>query len=339
MENRTSTRAKAPLSARQLTGSVDRLDLLQTLVTIVESGNLSSAAKALGTTQPTVSRRLQQLERSLGCVLLSRSTHKMALTEEGDRCYQRAKEILAGWSTFEADFGGGDVEPGGLLRIVAPHAFGQQLLGGVLAEYLTRYPKVSVEWLLSDVTPDFIAEGLDCAILVGEVRDPLNVAVRLAEVPRIVVASPALIKGREAKLGVRDLASLPWLSLKTFYQKEVELYPQGGGDRYRFPIRPRFSTDNLYALRDAAKRGLGAAIVSAWIVAGDLANHELVRLVPEWSAPPLPLHIVYPYARFYPPKLKRFVETLRELVSIALGDTVKLANAEKRGKAGSRVYK
>lgn len=303
-------------------GSSDRLELLQTLVAIVEGGSLSAAALALGTTQPTVSRRLQLLERSLGRLLLKRTTHKMALSEDGERCYQRAKEILAGWTAFEAAFSEGAGEPEGLLRVVVPHAFGQQLLVGVLAEYLRRYPKVSVEWLLRDAAPDFVADGVDCAVLVGEALDPLNVAVRLAEVPRIVVAAPELFAGRSPKPKVSELAELPWLSLKTYYRKELELRNAESGELARVSFNPRFLTDNLYALRDAAKRGLGVAVLSAWLVADDLADKSLVQLVPDWTAPPLPVHVLYPYARFYPPKLKRFVETLRELIGEALGASV-----------------
>lgn len=303
-------------------GGADRLELLQTLVAIVESGSLSAAAVTLGTTQPTVSRRLQQLERALGRGLLNRSTHRLALSEDGERCYLRAKEILAGWSAFAADFAGGAGEPEGLLRVVVPHAFGQQLLLGVLSEYLRRYPKVSVEWSLRDAPPDFIADGVDCAVLVGEASDPLNVAVRLADVPRIVVAAPSLLAGRSAKPEVRELSKLPWLSFDPHYHKDIELRCLKTGESLRLSIKPRFSTDNLFALREAARRGLGAAVVSSWVAAEDLADKTLTRLAPDWAAPSLPLHVLYPYARFYPAKLTRFVETLRELVGAALGGTV-----------------
>ena len=171
--------------------TADRFELMETFVRIVDAGNLSAAAAQLGTTQPTVSRRLQALERSLGVRLLRRSTHSMTLTEDGQRCLERARELLADWHAFEADLRGAGDEPEGTLRVIAPHAFGQQQLVAPLAEYLARYPRVNVEWLLHDRRPDFIAEGIDCAIQVGQVDDQAAVAIKLAEVPRIVVAAPA----------------------------------------------------------------------------------------------------------------------------------------------------
>ena len=84
----------------------DRIELMQTFVRIVEAGSLSAAAKQLGTSQPTVSRRLQALERSLGIKLLQRSTHVMKLTEDGERCFAHAKALLDDWRAMEDDLRG-----------------------------------------------------------------------------------------------------------------------------------------------------------------------------------------------------------------------------------------
>ncbi|MEP6504240.1 MAG: LysR family transcriptional regulator [Betaproteobacteria bacterium] len=294
------------------TATADRFELMETFVRIVDAGNLSAAAAQLGTTQPTVSRRLQALERSLGVRLLRRSTHSMTLTEDGQRCLERARELIANWHAFEADLRGVGDEPEGALRVVAPHAFGQQQLVLPLAQYLARYPRVDVEWLLHDRRPDFIVEGIDCAIQVGEVDDQSAVAIKLAEVPRIVVAAPALFAHQSAPREPADLAALPWLSLRPYYRNEIALANVADGRESRFAIRPRMSTDSLYALRTAALAGVGAAIVSAWIVADDLAQGRLQHVAPQWRAAPLPVYLVYPKARFYPARLRRFLDVMRE---------------------------
>lgn len=309
------------------TASPDRLALMQTFVTIVEAGSLSSAAAQLGTTQPTVSRRLQTLERVLGLALLQRSTHSMKLTVDGERCFERAKELLASWQAFESDLRGDGDEPEGTLRVLAPHAFGQQQLVGPLADYLRRYPRVSVEWLLRDGTPNFIAEGIDCAIQVGEVSDPSVVAIRLSEVPRIVVAAPSVLGGAAPPTHASQLAGLPWLALRTFYRNEIALTHAGSGERCRFEIRPRLSTDSLYALRSAALLGLGVCVASSWLLTEDLARQRLVQLTPQWQASPLPIHLVYPHARFYPARLRRFVELIRQAMPAVMGSVEPAAQA------------
>jgi DNA-binding transcriptional LysR family regulator len=287
-------------------------------VRIVEAGSLSAAASQMGATQPTVSRRLQALERLLGLRLLRRSTHAMKLTEDGERCLERAREILANWDAFDADLRGADKEPEGTLRVVVPHAFGQELLVGPLADYLRSHQRVSVEWLLHDRRPDFVAEGVDCAIHVGEVSDPLVIAQKLAEVPRIAVASPSVIAGMEMPADASMLADLPWLALRTYYQTEILLTHSSSGKALRLPISPRMSTDSLYALRSAAVLGLGVCVGSSWLFADDLAQGRLIQLVPDWQAAPLPVYLTYPHARFYPAKLRRFLETMRTAVPTAM---------------------
>lgn len=299
--------------------AIDRLELMQTFVRIVEAGNLSAAAEQLRTSQPTVSRRLQALERSLGLKLLTRSTHVMKLTEEGERCFAQARELLEGWSAMEAELRGTRHEARGTLRVLVPHAFGQDQLVAPLAEYLQRCPGVSVEWLLHDRRPDFIAEGIDCAIQVGTVEDPSVVALRLAEVPRFVVAAPRLWGKGARPRRAEQLHALPWLALRTFYRDEVALTHRQHGETHRFAIRPRLSTDSLYALRSAALAGLGACIASAWIVSGDLEQRRLVHLAPDWQAAPLPVFLVYPQARYYPARLRLFIELVRARVPKLVG--------------------
>jgi DNA-binding transcriptional LysR family regulator len=296
------------------------MQLMETFVRIVEAGSLSAAAAQMHSTQPTISRRLQALERSLGVRLLQRSTHVMRMTVDGERCFERAKELLANWASFEADLRGAGEAPEGTLRVVAPHAFGQEKFVGPLAEFLRGHPRVNVEWLLQDEVRDFIAAGIDCAIQVGEPTDPAVVAIKLAEVPRIVVAAPSVLGGGAVPDEAADLIALPWLALRTYYRNEVALTHDVTGETHRVAIRPRVSTDSLYALRSAALLGLGACVGSAWLLADDLAQGHLLHLAPHWRAAPLPVYLTYPQARFYPSRLLRFVALMRERMPAAIGN-------------------
>jgi DNA-binding transcriptional LysR family regulator len=292
----------------------DRLDLMQTFVRIVEAGSLSSAAQQLGTSQPTVSRRLQQLERLLGQRLIQRSTHAMKLTQEGERCYRHAQGLLEQWQAVEADLRGVQGDLRGQLRVLVPSVFGQQQLLPPLVNLLSRFPALSVEWLLQDRMPDFTAEGVDCAVRIGPVHEPGLVAIRLAELPRIVVAAPSVLGGGPVPQHPADLAGLPWLALQTFYRQEVVLQHAVQGTVHRFGIEARLSTDHLHALCNAALAGLGACIASTWAVAGALADGRLVQLAPQWTAESLPISLVHPPGRFQPTRLRAFIDTMREHV-------------------------
>jgi len=287
---------------------------MRTFIRIVESGSLSAAARQLDTTQATVSRRLQSLETLLGVRLLLRTTHAMKLTDDGERCYHHARRVIDSWLALEDEVGQAEDEPVGILRVRAPHAFGQEQLLPPLMQFLTRYPQLSIEWKLNDRSVDFLSDDIDCAIRVGAEVDPATVSVLLAEVPRSVVASPALLAQFAAPVHPDDLSALPWVALSTFYHQHIELFKRGEKEPTRVAISPRLSTDSLYVARNTALMGLGIAAVSSWTVEEDIREGRLVHLLPDWQPAPLPVHLVYPWSRYYPARLRRFLEMMREIM-------------------------
>ena len=287
---------------------------MRTFVRIVEAGSLSAAAKQRGTTQATVSRRLQSLETLLGVKLIMRTTHAMKLTDDGERGYQHAKNIIDAWLALEDGLNVTEDEPVGTLRVRAPHAFGQQQLLEPLLQFLSRYPLLSVEWMLNDKTVDFLSDNIDCAIRVGAEVDPATVSVLLAEVPRSMVVSPVLLEQYGEISHPEQLSVLPWIAVNTFFQHSVSLLHQARNEPATLTISPRLSTDSIYVARNAALAGLGVTIVSSWMVEEDIANGRLVMLLPEWRAASLPVHLVYPWARYYPTRLRKFLALMKDVM-------------------------
>ncbi|HAT1600962.1 TPA: LysR family transcriptional regulator [Raoultella ornithinolytica] len=298
---------------------IDRIELMRTFIRIVEAGSLSSAARQLETAQATVSRRLQSLESMLGSRLILRTTHAMKLTDDGERCYQHARQVVDAWLALEDEMSIADDRPVGVLRVRAPHAFGQQQLLGPLVSFLQRYPQLAVEWMLNDKTVDFLSDNIDCAIRVGAEVDPATVSVLLAEVPRSLVVAPELLSRYPALAIPQDLSRLPWVAISTFYQHEVELQHQEDSRELSFGIVPCLSTDSVYVARNTALAGLGAAIVSSWAVTEDIAAGRLIEPFPQWRASPLPVHLVYPWARYYPTRLRKFLDLMREVMPQVAG--------------------
>ncbi len=305
---------------------IDRVELMRTFVRIVETGSLSAAARQLSTTQATVSRRLQSLETLLGARLLLRTTHATRLTDDGERCYQHARRVIDSWLALEDEVGQAEDEPVGVLRVRAPHAFGQEQLLKPLTEFLQRYPQLSVEWMLNDKSVDFLSDNIDCAIRVGAEVDPATVSVQLAEVPRSIVASPALLARFPKVSKPEDLQALPWIAISTFYQRHVELF-NGAAQPTRIAITPRLSTDSLYVARNTALTGLGVALVSSWTVKEDIQEGRLIPLLPEWQTTALPVHLVYPWSRYYPARLRRFLEMMKQVMP-GIAGMRKPANAQ-----------
>lgn len=303
---------------------IDRVELMRTFIRIVESGSLSAAARQLETTQATISRRLQSLESLLGAKLILRSTHAMKLTDDGERCYQHARQVVDAWLALEDELQLTDDQPVGTLRVRAPHAFGQEQLLMPLIGFLADHPQLSVEWMLNDKNVDFMSDNIDCAIRVGAEVDPATVSVLLAEVPRCTVASPELLAKYPTITHPQMMSTLPWIAISTFYQHDVTLRRQE--ESVTFSLVPRLSTDSLYVAKNAALAGLGIAIVSSWTVEEDLAQGRLVKLLPDWQAAALPVHLVYPWARYYPTRLRKFLDLMRDVMP-------KIAGMQLPGKA------
>ena len=141
--------------------------------------------------------------------------------------------------------------------------------------------------------------------------------MRLAHVRRIAVAAPVLLAGGRADVlqSPEQLEALPWLALSTFYRRELRFQRVDDAEtRQLLTITPRLTTDNLYALRSAALAGLGACVASAWIVHDDIRAGRLVPLAPHWEVAPLPVSILYPYASFYPARLRQFVDAMKAAI-------------------------
>ncbi|MEC6906702.1 LysR family transcriptional regulator [Photobacterium piscicola] len=290
--------------------NLDRILLLTTWVRIVEAGSLSAAAKQLKTTQPTVSRRLQSLEQIFKCKLMLRTTHQLKLTDEGDTCYQYAKQLLEQWSILEDSVGSDTTKIKGRLRVRAPHAFGQQQLIKPLMEYLTLYPEMRIDWLLNDTSPDFLADNIDCAIHVGAITNPNVVAKLIGYVPRIIVAAPEVIKEHGDVKDISELQQWPWIAVSTFYNHELVLKNTRSNALSVLDLDPILSTDNLYSALECIKGGLGIGVISSWLVKPYLLTGQLVHMAEHWQADPLPVYFVYPYSNYYAKRLRLFMEVM-----------------------------
>lgn len=289
-----------------------RLALMNTFVRIVSAGSFSRAAKQLCSSQPTVSRQLRLLETHLGIQLLNRSTHGITLTEAGRRYYDYARTLSEELDRFENELRGETSLPCGLLRVVVPSGFGQGQLIEIAARYLEAYPAARLEWCLSESSIRFIDDAVDCAIQVGTVRDELLIARKLGEVNKIVVVAPAALSRHGSICKPDDLVKLPWVMFSNQQTRSIHLQDPWG-NTCKVDISPSFETDSVQAARQAALLGIGATLISHCAVAADLESGNLVHVLPDWSSPSVPIYMLYPRSRYYPIKLRKFIDLVTSL--------------------------
>jgi DNA-binding transcriptional LysR family regulator len=140
------------------------------------------------------------------------------------------------------------------------------------------------------------------------------VAMQIGEISRAIIASPELFKDYPVPQRPEELATLPWVSLTTFYHSQIELKNRASGELVSIKFNPRLRTDNLYAMKNAVVKGVGVGVSSTWIVLEDMGSGKLINVLPEWSASRLPVYLIYPYARFYPAKLRCFVSSMKQML-------------------------
>jgi DNA-binding transcriptional LysR family regulator len=289
--------------------SHDRLDLLNTFVKIGESGSLSKAARLLGTTQPTVSRRMLELERLLGCKLAIRTTASFCLTDEGRSLLAEAHDLIDRWSGLSARLSGGQSRPEGTLRVIGPSGYGSSFLTDAVTDLRAAHPALRVELNLTDRVIDLAASGAECWVCVGEVRDPGLVSRRLGSMERMLIATPALLK-RLGPVTLARLPQMPFVGLVPYVIDNLRLFDKAGRSRM-VAIEAAFKTDSLLASYRAVLNGAGIGGAAPWMCHADIQAGRLRRVLPQWWLEPVGVHVALPPGLYRPARVTAFIEALR----------------------------
>lgn len=290
---------------------MDTLRSLAAFVHSVELGSLSGAARALGTTQPTVSKLVAALERSVGVRLLRRSATGLSLTEEGLRFHERAKRMLEDYGDAVADARAQVQQPRGLLRVSAPVALGELRLNAMALEFLALYPDIELELLLEDRFVDPLEERIDVSLRLGGRLPPDLVARPIATWPRVLVAAPAYLAARGRPRQPQDLARHEYLRYAGGGGGGALLL-QGPQGPVSVPVRSRYRVTSAVALLDSVRGGAGISLQPLWTVHGLLAEGQLVRVLPRHTGPPQAAHLLYAARRHQPLRVRVLVDFLAE---------------------------
>lgn len=289
---------------------MDTLRAMRVFVRSVELGSLSSASRALGMTQPTVSKLLAQLEKHLAVRLFERSTRGLAATEQGQRFYTDAKAVLEQFDAAVGAVQGLNGQPSGTLRINAPVALGQFRINAMVQQFLAEHPAISIELVLNDRYIDLVEDGADLTFRLGGTLPPDAVARHLGTVSRFLVASPAYLERRGAPgcpddLTAHEVIRFAWTAGNTV---ELTRGAENLQETVRVAVRSRFRVNNALAIREALLLGSGIAMCPAWLVDDLLASGALVRVLPAWSAPSQALHLLYPSRQYLALRTRMFID-------------------------------
>jgi DNA-binding transcriptional LysR family regulator len=290
---------------------MDKLHALQTFVRIAEEGGLSAAARALGTSTPSVVRTLAALEAQLGVRLFNRTTRRVALTPEGRRYLDDARGVLAALGEADAAVRAGTGQPTGTLAITAPVLFGHMHIAPVAAAFAQRHPQVRCALHFDDRVVDLLAKNIDVGVRIGTLADSSLVALPLTTLRRVVVASPAFLAAHAAPAHPRALRGLPCVRILHSGRADWH-FVDADGAALRVPVEGGFDVNHIATAVEACAAGLGFGQFFSYQVAEPLRAGRLRLVLADFEQAPRPVHVVYPHARLLPLRTRMFVDALRQ---------------------------
>jgi DNA-binding transcriptional LysR family regulator len=285
---------------------MDRLDALRTFVAVADHRSFSSAARQLHISAAVASRAVGGLEEELGVTLLYRTTRSVTLTPEGSGFVAHCRDALDTLDEARRELQGGRAEPRGLLAVNAPVVFGRLHVLPIVSRLLRAHPALTVRLTLSDQIARLAEDGIDVAVRAGELADSALLAVKLIDVRRIPVASPAYLAARGAPSTPSDLADHDLIGFDGFALGDEWRFGGEGQTTVRFA--PRLVTNNVETAIDAAVDGLGIARPLSYQAEKLLIQGRLTRLLKEFDPAPIPISLVFLFNRRGSPNVRALID-------------------------------
>jgi DNA-binding transcriptional LysR family regulator len=285
----------------------DYLNDMALFVEVVKAKGFRSAADAIGMPNSTLSRRISELEKSIGLRLLHRTTRKIELTEAGQTYFERCKRIVDEARLAHEQLGEMLAQPSGVLRASLPVDFAVTYLAPLIAEFAGRYPGITFDFDLTPRRVDLVSEPFDVAIRMGESENSQLIARPLASLTPYLYASPGYLErsgepSKPAELEQHECFTILKASSWTLRDGKRTLTVSVGG---------RFALNSVGMIRRLATLDLGIVLMPQEIVADELANGKLRQIMPRWHGTPQPVYAITE-TRLLPAKTQRFIEFLRE---------------------------
>lgn len=294
---------------------MDQIQAMRVFARVVEAGTFTRAAESLDLPKGTVTKLVQQLESRLKVKLLNRTTRRVTVTPDGAAYYERTSRLLNDLDDIEASMSNAQASPSGRLRVDVGSSVARLIVIPALADFYRRFPDIQLDLGVSDRPVDLIGDNVDCVIRGGELLEQSLVARRIGNMALVTVATPDYL-ARHGMPGHPHELEAGHTTINYFSARSGRPYPhifEKDGETIEIAGRYKVSVNESNAHIAAVLAGLGISQVVSFAAAPHLESGELVRVLPEWTRPAIPLHVVYPPNRHLSAKVRAFVEWAAEL--------------------------
>ncbi|MCG6204016.1 LysR family transcriptional regulator [Rhodopseudomonas sp. HC1] len=268
------------------------IERIRTFVRVAERGSLSAVARELNVGQSTVTRQLQELEAAIGAALLSRTTRRVTLTEEGSRYYARAVQILRLLEQAGDEALGSSGAPAGTIRMSCTASFGVLHASRLIFAFQDRYPEIGIDLGLTDQRIDLVREGVDLALRLAPLTDSSLKLRPLGQSQRLMVAAPDYLAAHGRPAVPEDLVRHQGIRMVNVAGSDMLIFEGPDQQTHRVPFGGRLRVDHGLAAREALIAGRGIAATHRWLVDDLLAAGRLEAILPDYRLPPVPLNLL-----------------------------------------------
>ncbi|KXO13857.1 Transcriptional regulator, LysR family, in formaldehyde detoxification operon [Moritella sp. JT01] len=280
-------------------------------VAVAETESFTAAAKRLGISTAQVSRQVSALEERLSAKLFYRTTRKVSVTEVGGIYYQHCRQVMDGLADAERAITNLQSTPKGKLKITAPITYGERSVAPLVNDFVTQYPELEVQLVLSNQQIDLIDEGFDLAIRLGQLGDSSMIGKRLATRKQYVCAAPEYLSAFGAPHTLSELDRHNCLSGTLDYWRFQEK-----GKARNIRVKGNFSCNSGPVLVDAALKGVGIVQLPDYYVQEYINQGQLIELLPNYREPDDAVWALYPQNRHLSPKVRMLVDYLAKELAV-----------------------
>ncbi|NYE60676.1 DNA-binding transcriptional LysR family regulator [Duganella sp. 1224] len=293
---------------------MNRWQAMETLVSVVEAGSFSGAARLLNVGQPSVSKVVAQLEADLGVQLLLRSNRGLTPTESGLAYYRGARRALDAAAEADNSARGASAGMDGKLVVSAPVTFARLHVMPHLQRFLDQHPQLSLDVVLDDRNIDLLEGGVDVALRLGALSDSAMTARRIGRSPRAVLATPAYLQRHGTPAHPSDLGRHRAIVYNRAGSGTACLF-QCGEMQEEVALNGRLRVSAAEGVRSAVLAHMGIAVASEWMFGPELASGEVQRVLPGWTLPAMDLWAVFPSGRKASAKARAFAAFVEGLLA------------------------
>lgn len=289
---------------------MDRLDAMRAFLAVADRASFAAAARSLRWSPAMTTRAVAALETDLGLPLFNRTTRSVRLTEQGAVYAEKCRHILAEVEAARSLARGEDASPRGTLAVTAPVLFGRLHVMPIAEMLGAAHPGLAIRLTFVDRVTHLVEEGFDLAVRIGTLADSTLVAVKVAEVSRMVVASPGYLASAGTPLVPADLRHHRIVSFDAVGSTDAWRFGRTGAAAVR--VLPRLSVNTADAAVDAIERGQGIGRLLSYQVRAGLAAGRLQRLLADDEPDAVPVSLVYPAGRRGSANIQAFVAAARQ---------------------------